>query len=461
MSKAQRQEGLKDSLAAPASEPNPQHRGSPTRTESSGNKKQDFRVSPPIVSLPKGGGAIQGIGEKFTANPLTGKGSLLVPITTSPGRAGFGPQLTLSYDCGAGDGPFGLGWSLSVPSITRKTDKGLPQYLDKMDSDTFFLASAEDLVPVLDTDGHRLRAQTLTVYGKIYLLRRYRPRIEGLFARIEYWRAQDDPADVFWRTISADNVTSWLGRTPESRVVDPEVPRRVFQWMLRESHDDKGNVAVYHYNPEDGAGVERTQVFEANRPARQGQRHAATYLSRITYGNQTPYVPTLEEGPAGWQGPPTTPSDCLLEVCTWRLCRRVLTIHRFPDASGASADLPVNSTDIVYDEPTAAPLDDRATPGYTVLCAVRYRSYQCSRDADQSGSAGGYAWRELPPLTFEYSRPKVGMTIRRLATRDLPNLPLGAQGAGYQWVYLHGEGLSGVLSEQGGAWHYAPNRGGG
>jgi hypothetical protein len=76
---------------------------------------------PPAVSLPKGGGAIKGMGEKFAANPVTGTGSMSVPIATSPGRSGFGPQLSLSYDSGAGNGIFGLGWNLSLPSITRKS----------------------------------------------------------------------------------------------------------------------------------------------------------------------------------------------------------------------------------------------------------------------------------------------------------------------------------------------------
>src|SRR5213080_483205 len=106
----------------------------------------------PTMSLPKGGGAIRGIGEKFAANPVTGTGSMSVPIATSPGRSGFGPQLALSYDSGAGNGPFGFGWSLSLPSITRKTDKGLPQYQDAQDSDVFILSGAEDLVPVFKTD---------------------------------------------------------------------------------------------------------------------------------------------------------------------------------------------------------------------------------------------------------------------------------------------------------------------
>ncbi len=76
--------------------------------------KDNFFVGAPSVTLPKGGGAIRGIGEKFSANPVTGTGAVSVPIATSPGRGGFGPQLYLSYDSDAGNGPFGVGWPLSV-----------------------------------------------------------------------------------------------------------------------------------------------------------------------------------------------------------------------------------------------------------------------------------------------------------------------------------------------------------
>src|SRR5688572_31421571 len=86
-----------------------------------GSEQGSTGIAAPVLSLPKGGGAIRGMGEKFAANPVTGTGSMLVPIATSPGRSGFGPQLSLSYDSGAGNGPFGLGWSLSLSAITRKT----------------------------------------------------------------------------------------------------------------------------------------------------------------------------------------------------------------------------------------------------------------------------------------------------------------------------------------------------
>src|SRR5437588_10457747 len=168
----------------------------------------------PSISLPKGGGAIRGIGEKFAANPVTGTGSLTVPIYTSPGRSGFGPQLSLSYDSGASNGPFGFGWSIALPSITRKTDKGLPQYVDAEESDTFILSGAEDLVPLLiENNGQWVRdvLPPRTVYGQQYSIHRYRPRVEGLFARIERWVNLADPRDTFWRSITKDNITTWYG----------------------------------------------------------------------------------------------------------------------------------------------------------------------------------------------------------------------------------------------------------
>ena len=74
---------------------------------------------------------------------------MTVPIYVSPGHSGFGPQFSLSYDSGSGSSPFGFGWSLALPAITRMTDKGLPQYEDAQESDIFVLSGAEDLMPAL------------------------------------------------------------------------------------------------------------------------------------------------------------------------------------------------------------------------------------------------------------------------------------------------------------------------
>lgn len=51
--------------------------------------QQSNPTSAPTVNVPKGGGALRRMGEKFAVNPVTGTGSVTVPTSTSPGRAGF------------------------------------------------------------------------------------------------------------------------------------------------------------------------------------------------------------------------------------------------------------------------------------------------------------------------------------------------------------------------------------
>src|SRR5258708_23545877 len=120
------------------------------------------------LSLPKGGGALQGIGETFQAEAFTGVAALSLPLPTSPCR-NFEPHLDLVYSSGSGNGIFGLGFGLSLPSIMRKTSQGLPRY-DA--SDTFLLSSAEDLVPALN--GQREE----TVNNVVYQVMTYLPRFE-------------------------------------------------------------------------------------------------------------------------------------------------------------------------------------------------------------------------------------------------------------------------------------------
>ncbi|HEY6558054.1 MAG TPA: SpvB/TcaC N-terminal domain-containing protein, partial [Polyangiaceae bacterium] len=123
----------------------------------------------PSITTPKGGGALRGIGETFTTNLATGTASFSVPISTITGRNNFDLGLALSYDSGNGNDVLGLGWKLSVPSITRKTDKGIPRYGPE---DTFILAGGEDLVPAPPPGATRETWQ-----DGDYDIQTYRPRV--------------------------------------------------------------------------------------------------------------------------------------------------------------------------------------------------------------------------------------------------------------------------------------------
>ncbi len=241
----------------------------------------------PSVSLPKGGGAVRGLGERFSVDAATGTAAMAVPVPLSPGRSGFTPSLDLAYDSASGNGPLGFGWSLGVPAISRKTSKGLPQYRDGDESDVFLLAGADDLVPVLDQAGEFLTV-TRTVHKTPFRISYYRPRVEGLFARIERWTATRTGLS-HWRTISRDNVTALYGTDPASTIADPADPSRIFAWNICLSWDDMGNAAVYGYIAEDSAGVDQSAASEANRTT--ATRASQVYLKTIQYGNPQPYFP--------------------------------------------------------------------------------------------------------------------------------------------------------------------------
>jgi RHS repeat-associated protein len=439
-----------------------------------------FGVVPPSLTLPSGGGAIRGIGEKFAANPVTGTGSTTVPIYASPGRAGFGPQLSLSYDSGSSNSPFGFGWSSGLPAITRKTDKGLPQYNDAEESDVFILSGAEDLVPALVPSADqwiRDVVSSRSLYGRQYSIHLYRPRGEGLFARIERWTNLSDAQDTFWRSISRDNITTWYGKTAENRIADPADPSRIFSWLICETYDDKGNVVLYQYKPEDSSGVDLTQANERNRTV--AIRSANCYLKYVFYGNLTPYFPDLTAAaplalPTDWcfqlvfdygehdllnPLPQDTgqPWNCRLdpfstyrstfEVRTYRLCRRVLMFHHFAEEANVGLNCLVRSTDFFH---STAPPGDPSKPFYSYLLSVTQTGYA-------RNTSGGYVSNSLPPLQFEYTDAEIDETVREVDSESLKNLPYGLDGAKYRWVDLDGEGLSGILTEQGGSWFYKPN----
>jgi hypothetical protein len=293
------------------------------------------------------------------------------------------------------------------------------------------------------------------------------------------------PADVFWRSISKDNITTWYGRTENSRIADPSDSSRIFSWLICESYDDKGNAVCYQYKEENSDGIDTSQAHEQNRTA--DIRKVKRYLKYIRYGNHAPYFPQLLQD----QPWPTLPGDekwffevvfdygehdvnapvpkgeiakwtprldpfssyrAGFEVRTYRLCQRVLMFHHFPEEPDLGTDCLVRSTDFTYSY-EQNPADAR-NPIYSMLLSVSQCGYKRQN--------GGYLKKSLPPLEFGYSqvpRPEqlAGQPIYEVDVESLENLPYGLDGATYQWIDLDGEGISGILTEQADGWYYKRN----
>lgn len=176
-------------------------------------------VDPQVISLPKGPGSLEGLGESFEPQLNTGTATYLVKIAVSPGVNKHQPDVALEYNSGYGNSVAGLGWDLNTPYIQRRTDKGLPAYAD---SDRFTYSRSGEIVPLADGS--------------------YRMKVEGLFMRFrkngDTWEAWEKNGT---HLIFGADATSRQGNTLGT-----------FRWFLQKSVDTNGNEIRYNYATQGG-----------------------------------------------------------------------------------------------------------------------------------------------------------------------------------------------------------------
>jgi RHS repeat-associated protein len=387
------------------------------------------------ISIPKGGGAMHGIGEKFSPDLHTGTGNFTVPIALPPGRNGFQPQLSLTYSTGNGNGPFGLGWSLSVPGVIRKTSHGIPRYRDDAESldeqDTYILSGAEDLVPV----GGAPAGAT-----------RYRPRTEGLFAQID--RFKDNGGD-YWRVRSKDGLVSAYGTEQPANAgtdwQDPAVVRNpdplkhhhIFAWKLTKTQDTFGNTIIYEYLRD---------------TAEEGPRHwDQLYLKRIRYADYSKdgnveylvsveffydhEIEATESLPVKSRPDPFSEYRAGFEIRTRRRCKRILI------KTHADRERLVRAYDLTYfdereERQAMIPLNHAS-----LLSLIEVIGFD-----DNSAAA-----KELPPLEFSYTQftplTQRGRDFYPVQGADLPATSLANRNLAL--VDLFGSGLPDILEMNG------------
>jgi len=317
-----------------------------------------------LISLPKRGGALSGLGEKFAPDLHTGTGNFTVPLALPPAGTAFSRHSASARSAGHGNGPIGLRWALSVPGETRKTSHGLPRY--EIDQGTFILSGAEDLVPVA-----KLAA------GEI----RYRPRTEGLFARIRHLRVG---ATDHWDVDSRDGLVSLYGipagpGDEPARVRDPADTSRVFAWKLTQITDTFGNRIEYAYDRDSGSDSRR--------------RWDQLYLKRIRYADYGPRIATKflasvsfvydEERPD-----PFSDHGAGFEIRTTRRCRRI----EVAIDTGAGAT-PIRVYHFQYADDMEASSSGLSN-GVSLLTGIQLEGLD------------GAESEKLPPLTFGYTALK-------------------------------------------------------
>ncbi len=370
----------------------------------------NFNVVTP--SLPKGGGALKGMGEAFSADEFMGSASLSIPIPVSPCRD-FEPHLSLEYNSRGGRSAFGYGFSLPLSSISRLTSLGTPQYKG---DDTFVLSGSDWLVPKLDDDGNSVQEKQ-TVNSITYNVSTFIPRVETAFDIIERFQNTADATDQFWKVTSAQNIISIYGYNSSTRISNPESPEQIFEWFLQESYDAKGNHIVYCYTQEN------TSTALAN-TARDSSSNR--YIDRVCYGNDQPYTAgsmivnlSAQEfakiewhfevlfdygqydispanadiysapGNANWKQrqDPYSQYSAGFEIRTVSLCHNVLLFHRFEDLNGGVPVLTKRLT-LEYDE----------NPYLSRLISATHEGYKFV-----SSKAPCYETKSLPPMNLGFT----------------------------------------------------------
>lgn len=460
------------------------------------NKSPYFKSDAPSINLPKGGGAIKGIDEKFTINASNGTASLSIPLPITPGRSGFNPNLALQYNSGSGNSEFGLGWGIGVMSVQRKTDKKLPQYDDASESDVFLLAGAEDLLPKCDQDVSTWLPDIETVDG--YVIKRYRPRIEGLFAKIECIRNVDN-LQSWWKVTTKDNVVTFYGLSPEARIADPANELRVYKWLAQLSYDNKGNVMQYFYITDNDPETIPAAIHERNRKNGLSE-WTNTYVKSIAYCNINSFTPSNEYQPtltqkaeggietelfnAGYQmqlvfdygnhnPSQPVPYDALtgmtvrkdpfsdfkagFEIRTYRKCKRVLMYHYFTELLDESSYLLLSAPNIPSCLVSSLDLSYHHDDSEDSFVEVDMLQHVTPKGYKRN-TGGTYRVKSKPQISIGYNGVIFRTELNSVSEGDVKNAPQGLTGQ-YHWIDLYGEGLQGILSEHGGSWYYKQNLG--
>ncbi|MFZ5862308.1 MAG: toxin TcdB middle/N-terminal domain-containing protein, partial [Nitrospirota bacterium] len=244
-------------------------------------------ASSQAISVPKGAGTIEGLGESFSTQLSTGVATFQVPFALPAARGGAQPSLALSYSSANGWGVAGVGWDVGVPFIARQTDRGIPHYADGADygpnQDHFVFNGGQELVPICTvastgsalTCDKALPGEEMPAWsaGSQY----FRPRVEGSFLRF-FW----DPSHLSWRVQDKSGITMEFG-VPLDELsyrggleVNPSNASEIYRWNLVRQYDTQGganpssaaeaptphNVVVYRYRQDDGNASLLSDIYD-------------------------------------------------------------------------------------------------------------------------------------------------------------------------------------------------------
>lgn len=377
-------------------------------------------VSPQVVSLPSGPGSIEGLGPAFEPQLNTGTASYSIALKVPDGIAGVQPSLKLSYNSGNANGPFGLGWSLTPPAITRQTEKGIPKY----SNDDVFLYAGTELIHLIDGS--------------------YAPRTASSFMRFErigdHWQAKDKSGKIYRFGLYPNDGNS----IRQSRVIrHADTFDETYKWLLNETEDTLGNKIEFYYTTfTDSPGQVYLSEIRYNRQADGYQSVVFHYEQRAdVFSNYT--------------------SGFLIQTA-----RRVYKIQML------SRGQQVRHYELAY----ALADEDYPVPPSSAHLPLQFSRLSKVTQFDRTGT------NALPPLRFEYtelytqdadlypfgnfpSAEDIDLNangfIDSAGIQQMQNIPVALSffNSNSEFLDVNGDGLPDIYNTQGGQHRYALNLG--
>ncbi|MFD2940274.1 SpvB/TcaC N-terminal domain-containing protein [Flavobacterium notoginsengisoli] len=202
---------------------------------------KDLKAASPLVG-------IQSI-EPPTPN-ARGTASTSFPIVVPNGRGGMQPSLKLQYDSDGAHSWAGMGWDVSVPSVSIETRWGAPRY-DAANETESYTISGEALIP----NSHRVEWIGRTPDKQFF------PRREGAFQQII--RKGASPKDYYWVVKDKSGNASYYGGTMSGLSVNgvlQDANGNIGYWALCLQVDLNGNTVEYEYDKRDG-GIYLKKIY--------------------------------------------------------------------------------------------------------------------------------------------------------------------------------------------------------
>jgi hypothetical protein len=162
-----------------------------------------------------------------------------IPLVAAPGSGGLAPGLALEYNSQAGNGPVGVGWSLSGVSVIHRCAQTIEQ-------DSLPVVSG---IRLAQSDRFCLDGQRLMLIDGVYGSpgAEYRTEVESFTRVISFGSSGSGPAHFkVWRK---DGTLMEFGNTEDSRIESrkPGDQSTVLLWAQNRLTDKAGNFIDFQY----------------------------------------------------------------------------------------------------------------------------------------------------------------------------------------------------------------------